>query len=319
MNRKTVTVPLASLAFATAAHAQTSPWLRAIAHVRGTALDSYNNVQDTGYVTSPPGPLSISASGQSIGGGCSASSTAQSTASFGLLAMQGSGSGNNCASSAATIYTDADPSGPEAYDRLTVVSSALPTGTRVRIRVRASVSHQCTSVQPYSAPYCGVTAVFMLGGSYGSLNFFPTAAGLYEHEGDIAVVGDVMTMHTYLRPYAGASTTTLGPPNGPAHSVSCSVDSSMTYFVEPVDPRVTLIAESGHHYAFVPVCDPIDFNNDGVSPDTDDLIDFLSVYGGGPCSNDPLCNDIDFNNDGVSPDSEDIAAFMRVFGGGSCA
>jgi hypothetical protein len=65
-------------------------------------------------------------------------------------------------------------------------------------------------------------------------------------------------------------------------------------------------------------CDPIDFNNDGVSPDTDDIDDFLSVFAGGPCSNDPNCNDIDFNNDGVSPDSGDIDAFLRVFAGGAC-
>jgi endonuclease/exonuclease/phosphatase family metal-dependent hydrolase len=67
-----------------------------------------------------------------------------------------------------------------------------------------------------------------------------------------------------------------------------------------------------------PGCDSIDFNNDGVSPDSLDIDDFLSVYGGGPCSNDPDCNDIDFNNDAVSPDSLDIEAFLRVYGGGDC-
>lgn len=65
-------------------------------------------------------------------------------------------------------------------------------------------------------------------------------------------------------------------------------------------------------------CDSIDFNADGVSPDSQDIDDFLSVYGGGACSNDPNCGDIDFNNDGVSPDTADIEAFLRVFGGGSC-
>jgi hypothetical protein len=66
------------------------------------------------------------------------------------------------------------------------------------------------------------------------------------------------------------------------------------------------------------VCDSIDFNNDGVTPDVQDITDLLSVFGGGPCSNDPNCNDIDFNNDGVSPDNDDIDAFLRVFGGGDC-
>ena len=65
-------------------------------------------------------------------------------------------------------------------------------------------------------------------------------------------------------------------------------------------------------------CDSIDFNGDGVSPDSGDIDDFLSVFGGGACSNAPNCGDIDFNNDGVSPDSDDIDALLRVFGGGSC-
>ncbi|HEX2838179.1 MAG TPA: choice-of-anchor X domain-containing protein, partial [Phycisphaerales bacterium] len=48
-----------------------------------------------------------------------------------------------------------------------------------------------------------------------------------------------------------------------------------------------------------PSCDTIDFNNDGLFPDTMDIDDFLSVFSGGPCSNDPNCGDIDYNNDGL--------------------
>ncbi len=65
-------------------------------------------------------------------------------------------------------------------------------------------------------------------------------------------------------------------------------------------------------------CDDIDFNNDGLFPDTLDIEDFLSVFSGGPCSNDPNCSDIDFNNDGLFPDTADIEALLRVFGGGGC-
>jgi hypothetical protein len=65
-----------------------------------------------------------------------------------------------------------------------------------------------------------------------------------------------------------------------------------------------------------PRFDTIDFNNDGVSPDTQDIADFVSVYGGGSCSNDPFCNDIDFNNDEVSPDLADLEALLCVYGGG---
>jgi hypothetical protein len=65
-------------------------------------------------------------------------------------------------------------------------------------------------------------------------------------------------------------------------------------------------------------CDSVDFNNDGLFPDTADIDDFLSVFGGGPCSNDPNCNDVDFNNDGLFPDTLDIDSLLSVFGGGAC-
>ena len=64
-------------------------------------------------------------------------------------------------------------------------------------------------------------------------------------------------------------------------------------------------------------CDSIDFNRDGVSPDTADLTDLLSVFSGGPCST-GTCGDIDLNNDGVSPDSADIDTFLRLLSGGAC-
>ncbi|HEX2838276.1 MAG TPA: DNRLRE domain-containing protein [Phycisphaerales bacterium] len=66
------------------------------------------------------------------------------------------------------------------------------------------------------------------------------------------------------------------------------------------------------------VCDSIDFNNDGLFPDTADIDDFLSVFSGGPCSNDPSCADIDFNNDGLFPDTLDIDSLLSVFSGGPC-
>ncbi|HEX2839212.1 MAG TPA: LamG-like jellyroll fold domain-containing protein [Phycisphaerales bacterium] len=66
-----------------------------------------------------------------------------------------------------------------------------------------------------------------------------------------------------------------------------------------------------------PPCDPIDFNGDGLFPDTTDIDDFLSVFSGGPCST-GTCADIDFNNDGLFPDTTDIDDFLRVFSGGPC-
>ncbi len=67
-----------------------------------------------------------------------------------------------------------------------------------------------------------------------------------------------------------------------------------------------------------PACDSIDFNADGLYPDTADIDDFLSVFSGGPCSNDPNCHDIDFNNDSLYPDTLDIDSLLSVFSGGAC-
>ncbi len=66
-----------------------------------------------------------------------------------------------------------------------------------------------------------------------------------------------------------------------------------------------------------PVCDDIDFNRDGLFPDTTDIDDFLSVFSGGPCST-GTCGDTDFNNDGLFPDTADIDSLLSVFSGGPC-
>ncbi|HEX2836871.1 MAG TPA: hypothetical protein VHN77_01960 [Phycisphaerales bacterium] len=67
-----------------------------------------------------------------------------------------------------------------------------------------------------------------------------------------------------------------------------------------------------------PQCDSIDFNGDGLFPDTQDIADFLTVFAGGPCSNDPNCGDIDYNNDGLFPDTLDIQSLLSIFAGGTC-
>jgi hypothetical protein len=67
-----------------------------------------------------------------------------------------------------------------------------------------------------------------------------------------------------------------------------------------------------------PVCDSIDFNNDGLFPDDADLLEFLSVLAGSECST-GACNDIDFNNDGLFPDDSDLISFLTVLAGGDCS
>ena len=78
-------------------------------------------------------------------------------------------------------------------------------------------------------------------------------------------------------------------------------------------------AESGNYVATLtlgtPPCDDIDFNNNGVFPEDQDVVDFFDVLAGGAC---PACNDIDFNNNGVFPEDQDVIDFFNVLAGGNC-
>ncbi|GEM_PF-867164 len=68
-----------------------------------------------------------------------------------------------------------------------------------------------------------------------------------------------------------------------------------------------------------PVCNDIDFNNDGSTFDPTDIDALLSVFSEGPCvpaSN--VCDNIDFNNDGASFDPCDIDSFLIQFSEGPC-
>ena len=62
-------------------------------------------------------------------------------------------------------------------------------------------------------------------------------------------------------------------------------------------------------------CDDIDFNNNGVFPEDQDVVDFFDVLAGGSC---PFCADIDFNNNGVFPEDQDVIDFFNVLAGGAC-
>jgi hypothetical protein len=62
-------------------------------------------------------------------------------------------------------------------------------------------------------------------------------------------------------------------------------------------------------------CDPIDFNNNGIFPEDQDVTDFFSVLAGSACA---TCNDIDFNNNGVFPEDQDVVDFFNVLAGGTC-
>jgi hypothetical protein len=62
-------------------------------------------------------------------------------------------------------------------------------------------------------------------------------------------------------------------------------------------------------------CDDIDFNNNEVFPEDQDVIDFFNVLAGAECT---PCNDIDFNNNSVFPEDQDVIDFFNVLAGGQC-
>jgi hypothetical protein len=67
-----------------------------------------------------------------------------------------------------------------------------------------------------------------------------------------------------------------------------------------------------------PPCDSIDFNQNTVFPEDQDVIDFFNVLAGGECSPGNTCNDIDFNNNQVFPEDQDVIDFFNVLAGGQC-
>ncbi|GDY00103.1 hypothetical protein LBMAG48_25060 [Phycisphaerae bacterium] len=62
-------------------------------------------------------------------------------------------------------------------------------------------------------------------------------------------------------------------------------------------------------------CDSIDFNQNTVFPEDQDVIDFFRVLAGDEC---PTCADIDFNNNCVFPEDQDVIDFFNVLAGGTC-
>jgi hypothetical protein len=81
--------------------------------------------------------------------------------------------------------------------------------------------------------------------------------------------------------------------------------------------RVTKTQPWGGDYTLTAngTCDDVDFNNNGVFPEDQDVVDFFSVLAGASCG---ACNDIDFNNNLVFPEDADVTAFINTLAGGGC-
>ncbi len=154
------------------------------------------------------------------------------------------------------------------------------------------------------------------------LDFAGTGAGQFDRltvSGNAAINGRLtVTLAPTYTPQLGDTITfltTVGSRTGTFAAVTLNNNPpgttwTLDYLPQAVRARVT---------AAGPACDSIDFNGDTLFPDTQDITDFIDVFGGAPCPTGPgQCGDIDYNNDGLFPDTDDITAFIRVFGGGAC-
>ncbi len=117
--------------------------------------------------------------------------------------------------------------------------------------------------------------------------------------GFVPTVGDEYTI---------VNTFVLNPSQGTFGTINYNVPSGVTFNVSyfPGLVRLTVITT---------LCDTIDFNQNGVFPEDQDVVDYLAVLAGGTCAE---CNDIDFNNNGVFPEDQDVLDFFNVLAGGAC-
>ena len=87
-------------------------------------------------------------------------------------------------------------------------------------------------------------------------------------------------------------------------------------FTIQLNDNITPLIFAYETITIAPLCGDIDFNNNGVFPEDQDVIDFFNVLAGADC---PTCDDIDFNNNTVFPEDADVIAFFTVLAGGECS
>ncbi len=102
-------------------------------------------------------------------------------------------------------------------------------------------------------------------------------------------------------------------------SATAAINGSYICTVTPVDATQFCSPESTAPIQLTAerFCDDIDFNNNTVFPEDQDVIDYLTVLAGGPCSTNN-CNDLDFNNNTITPEDQDTIDFFTTLAGGAC-
>jgi lysophospholipase L1-like esterase len=113
------------------------------------------------------------------------------------------------------------------------------------------------------------------------------------------------------------------------HAAAGRIDPDGVHFLAPGGRYVANFVFDALHTngaSIVAPCSDVDFNNDGLFPSDQDIVDLLTVLAGGICSTakgpggnqGQGCDEIDFDRNGFFPDDNDILAFLRVLAGGDC-
>ncbi|HLP85329.1 MAG TPA: hypothetical protein VK157_13350 [Phycisphaerales bacterium] len=220
----------------------------------------------------------------------------------------------------------------ELRDTLNFSSPAIPAGTfvsaTIAIRVSGGISaNSGSSAGTWNAQIGLDGAVFNIArtGSFYSPTFSTPGyvgdpLGVYTATVNFRF-GQPVDLFIRLRGAAVSSNTTLGGAGASAFGSPLELQwlgfSNITANGQPVS-NVSVTSLTGTNWLpdlTPPACDPIDFNNNDVFPEDQDVIDFFTVLAGGNC---PLCNDIDFNNNTVFPEDQDVIDFFTVLAGGEC-
>ena len=257
--------------------------------------------QDTGWI---PGPLTrtVYAWDDNPTRGCVGNMTQHSTADFGRFVLSASGSAST-QSAGMFLFGSGDLG---FSDTLSIQSDTLPVGTPVTLRYSVTLTGSVAieDANPQWGVYvtlgpCATQNVSLPGSASQTC---PTSVG--------ATFVYWQLMNWSLN---AASISGFGP-----ISSSIAANAEAIYRIEVLTPGARVVSCSGRDYS-APVCDSIDFNNDGSLFDPTDIDAFLSVFSEGPCiPSSAICNDIDFNNDGSLFDPCDIDAFLLVFSEGPC-
>ncbi len=114
---------------------------------------------------------------------------------------------------------------------------------------------------------------------------------------------------------------TRGSRGGQFGSTEIDLRANNRFYYNPTLQNPTIGFRVVRLFVAPPPCDTVDFNNNGVFPEDQDVVDFFDVLAGGnpaTCDSALGCQGVDFNNNGVFPEDQDVVDFLNVLAGGAC-